>query len=141
MKNLFKRNAEPDAPIQLPSVDGVLELVPASAKSPDEQRRTLFDPEAEIDESTDQDVAFLQKLLKEDAAPPAPRLQSRIEPPPPTPVIAAPADDLEFFRELAVDRQRVEVTRHIRVDNVDMGDLLEELQTTSAALRLRRKAA
>lgn len=141
MKNLFKRNAEPDAPIHLPPVDGVLELVPASAKSPDAQRRTLFDPEAEIDESTDQDVAFLQKLLKEDAVQAAPRPQPRVKPAPPTPAVAAPADDLEFFRELAVDRQRVEVTRHIRVDNVDMGDLLEELQTTSTALRLRRKAA
>jgi hypothetical protein len=144
MKNFFRREpprAEGAAP-EFPSVDGARDLVPASAKSPDAQRLMLFNPDEEIDESSDQDLAFLHALIAGDMSAPEPSQRAPGNPEPaPEPELARRGDDLDVFREMAALRQRVELAKHLRVDDVDMGDLLEELQTTRAALRLHREAA
>jgi hypothetical protein len=140
MKNPFNRETD-DSPPALQGVREARELVPSSAKSPDAQRRTLFDPDEEIDESADEDLAFLHSLIDGDATPVAPTTPRTPPEPRHEPDIARRGDDLDVFREMAALRQRVELTKHLRVDDVDMGDLLEELQTTRAALRHLRKAA
>ena len=138
MKNLFKKNDAPAEPMELPLREA-RKLMPASAKSPDQQRLMLFNPDEEIDENTDEDLAFLNALVKGEPAV-APPAQRKPEPVPAEPIEQRNTDDMDVFREVAAQRQRVEVTRHLQVGDVDMGELLEELQTTRAAFR-RRKAA
>jgi hypothetical protein len=145
MKNFFRREqprSEGAAP-ELPSVEGARELVPASAKSPDAQRLMLFNPDEEIDESSDQDLAFLHALIEGGApasTPPHPAARKPEPAPAPEQELAPRGDDLDVFREMAALRQRVELAKHLRVDNVDMGELLEELHTTRAALKHRKAA-
>jgi hypothetical protein len=143
MKNFFRRErqrAEGAAP-ELPSAEGAHELVPASAKSPDAQRLMLFNPDEEIDESSDQDLAFLHALIAGDVSAPEPSQRATGNPEhAPKPELAPRGDDLDVFREMAALRQRVELAKHLRVDNVDMGELLEELHTTRAALKHRKAA-
>jgi hypothetical protein len=127
----------------IPSVEGARELVPASAKSPDAQRLMLFNPDDEIDESSDQDLAFLHALIEGGApasTPPQPAAMRPDPTPVPEPELAPRGDDLDVFREMAALRQRVELAKHLRVDKVDIGDLLEELHTTRAALKHRKAA-
>ena len=147
--NLFKRNNPPDeaAPEALdfekPSLREVSAFVPSSAKSPEAQRLNLFDPEAEIDEASDQDLAFLQSLV-DDAEPRASKKPVRpvaqSKPRPETARDERRPDDLQVFREVAAQRQYAELAKQFNIADVDMGDLLEELETTRAVLR-RRKAA
>jgi hypothetical protein len=145
MKKFFKRDQEAAPTPPAVSIDEARHFLPSSAKSPDAQRLNLFDPDEEIDESEDEDLAFLQSLTAEVAATPRPEepKPKRAEPSGPAPVAGASrqADDLDVFREIAALRQRSELAKQLRVDNVDMGDLLEDLQTTRAALRHHRKAA
>jgi hypothetical protein len=145
MKNLFKRN-EPQ-PVEESPVLPLLEarqLMPTSAKSPDQQRLMVFNPDEEIDENTDEDLAFLNSLLNEEQAPPQKRQPAPKKEPSPEPearsIAAQNADDMQVFRDMAAQRQRVELAKHLRVDDVDMGELLDDLQTMRAAIR-RRKAA
>jgi hypothetical protein len=149
--NLFKRNHEQndDAEIDLISLPDARPFVPSSAKSPEAQRLNVFNPDDEIDEAADEDLAFLHSLVGDgtpQTAKKAPRRQAV------RPQIAAAkdeasaaptrrTDDLEVFREIAAMRQPAELARQFKIGDVDMGDLLEDLQTTRAALRHRRKAA
>ena len=43
--------------------------------------------------------------------------------------------------EMAALRQRTEIAKQLRVDNVDMGELLDDLETTRVALRRWLRAA
>jgi hypothetical protein len=104
----------------------------------------LFNPDEEIDENTDEDLAFLNSLLNDEQAPlqkrqPAPKNEPSPEPEARS-IAAQNADDMQVFREMVSQRQRVELAKHLRVDDVDMGELLDDLQTMRAAIR-RRKAA
>jgi hypothetical protein len=148
MKFFNRNEASDDERPALPSLREARKLVPASAQSPDAQRLSLYNPDEEIDEGSDEDLAFLHSLIGDkvrDASP-------RTSPPTPTPTpvtqpegehaaFAPSRDDLDVFREMASLRTRTELAKALRVDAVDMGELLEELQTTRAALRHRRKAA
>jgi hypothetical protein len=151
--NLFKRNHEPndDAEIDLISLPDARPFVPSSAKSPEAQRLNVFNPDDEIDEAADEDLAFLHSLVGDEARPEqsAKKAQRRQAV---RPQIAAAkdeasappsraTDDLDVFREMAAMRQPAELARQFKIGDVDMGDLLEDLQTTRAALRHRRKAA
>jgi hypothetical protein len=145
MNKFFKRDQEAAPTPPAVSIDEARHFLPSSAKSPDAQRLNLFDPDEEIDENEDEDLAFLQSLTAEVATTPRPEepKPKRAEPLAPAPAASASqhADDLNVFREIAALRQRSELAKQLRVDNVDMGDLLEDLQTTRAALRHHRKAA
>jgi hypothetical protein len=145
MKNLFKRN-EPqheEEPPVLPLLEA-RELIPMSAKSPEQQRQMLFNPDEEIDENNDEDLAFLNSLLNGEQPAPPQRPHSREREQTPAPehksIAAQDADDMNVFREMVSQRQRVELAKHLRVADVDMGELLDDLQTMRAAIR-RRKAA
>jgi len=139
MKNLFKRNQDDGATPAIEAIREARQFLPSSAKSPDAQRLNLFDPDEEIDENNDEDLAFLNSLAA-DAAVPRVAIPKHVEPSAP-PTASPTADDLEVFREIAALRQRTELAKQLRVDDVDMGELLEDLQTTRAALRQHRKAA
>jgi hypothetical protein len=145
--NLFKRPRTSEEP-EIVVPQAAADLVPASAKSPDAQRRNLFNPEEEIDENSDEDLAFLNGLINDDT-PPIVAGQERkvgrgaVDAKQPSVQNAPPrgGDDLDVFREMAALRTRTELAKQLRVDDVEMGDLIEELQTTRAALRHLRKAA
>jgi hypothetical protein len=90
-------------------------------------------------DETDEDVDFIASLAREAEA-------SLIAPPGPKPAPAArrfsvpAADALDVFRDIRPERPRPRVLTSIGVDDVDMDDLLQQLSTTAAALRLRRAA-
>ena len=124
-------------------------LLPASVKHPEANRFTPLGSDfAGDDEESDQDIEFFESIVRavegDEPAPiarplPAPML---LHTPAPSRLIPqAPDDGLSAFREVQVDRQeRSVIQTHVSVEDVDMGDLLDELSTTAAALR-RRKAA
>lgn len=140
MKYFFRREHEEPA---VPGTDAIRDarhMLPSSARSPEAQRLNLFDPDEELDEDNDEDLAFLTSLISDGppaapARPPAPGDQPRHAASDETP------DGLDVFREIAALRQRTELARQLRVDNVEMGDLLEDLHTMRAALLHRRRAA
>jgi hypothetical protein len=74
------------------------------------------------------------------APPPArkPPVQ-RVAPPAPDMAAFTQEDHMELFREMKADDRELRRT-NIEVEDVDLGDLLEDLSTTMAALR-RLKAA
>jgi len=148
--NIFRRSRDhaEEAPA-VPEIREARQFLPSSAKSPDAQRLMLFNPDEEIDEATDQDLAFLNSLVAGTEAEPGEPPRRRAAPPT-RPAAATPvaepmgderADDMALFRESAAMRQREEIAKYLQVEHVDMGDLLEELATTRAALRYLRKAA
>lgn len=107
--------------------------VPASARPAGRYRF-----EDQSDDEADEDVEFLQEIAQQAAQ--VPHIEPELRP-----VTAArfsiPADDaLDLFRTTEVERPRPRVLSQIRVDEVEMDDLLGQLSTTAAALR-RRKAA
>jgi hypothetical protein len=141
MKSFFKREqAEEREDAPLPSLREARAFTPVSAKSPDAQRLNLFNPDEEIDEETDQDLAFLNSLIA-DEAPPRRRPATKAPPEPREQVREQIVDDMDVFREMAALRQRTEIAKQLRVDNVDMGELLDDLETTRAALRRWLRAA
>jgi hypothetical protein len=113
--------------------------VPASAVSPEKQRLTIFD---DTEEESDGELAFLNELAAQverdqrGARKPV-RTPARVER-----VVVAEEQALEVFREL---KDRVERTSHadalpLPSQPVEISDLLDDLQTTAAALRQRRAA-
>lgn len=109
--------------------------VPASARPADRHR--WVDPDEEIDED-DEDIQFLSALAKEAASEVRPL---RDEPPAQARRFEVKADEvMDVFKESYIERPRARVLNSMRIDPVDMDDLLEQLSTTAAALR-RRKAA
>ena len=129
--------------------DEVESLLPASIRHPEANRFTPLGSDFEGDgEENDQDIEFFESLVRavEGDAPapaggPAPT-PMMVHTPAPRRLIPQPQEDeLSLFREVQVDRaERSGAEAHFVVEDVDMGDLLDELSTTAAALR-RRKAA
>lgn len=111
--------------------------VPASARSPEAMRMAPYDG-SPLDES-DEDVDFITSLAREaEASLTAPRGS---KPAPAARRFTVPADDaLDVFRDIRPERPRPRVLTSIGVDDVDMDDLLQQLSTTAAALRLRKAA-
>ena len=105
-------------------------LVPASARRPERQRLNIF-----TDEDDGQDLDFLKAIARqaETATPAAPSTSSAA-------TGERAGDHLEVFRELAPAVERPKVMTTVRVPEIEMADLLDELSTMAAALRLRRAA-
>jgi hypothetical protein len=128
-------------------------LLPASVRHPEANRFTPLGSDFDGDDASDEDIEFLTSLVdsveRERIAPGLPA--ARPAPPParkPAIPVVAPASDmdvftqpdhLQLFRDMQPD-DKDRRTTNITVDDVDLGDLLEDLSTTMAALR-RRKAA
>jgi hypothetical protein len=118
------------------------ERVPASARSA-ELARLISLPDEDVDpDAPDEDVEFLASLVKEidrNPAAGAPRVQPapRIEY-----VSAAPNEEekLNVFLQMQAEETRVRTSETLGVQDADLDDVLEELATTAAALRLRRAA-
>jgi hypothetical protein len=133
-------NAAADGPDEQRGPGTYAPYVPASVRVPELQRFASFDTEIELDEP-DEDIEFLTALASE-VPPPV-----RPSPKPARPLtqnekmIDRKPDNLQIFREFApqVD-YRTSVSQVIDVRDVEIGDLLEDLSTTAAALR-RKKAA
>lgn len=135
---LQKRRERPDRGIPREELEA---LFPASAKAPEAQR---FEP---LDEDDEQDLEFLQRIASQvaleeqraraaaaEAANPKPRPL-----PSPPRVVRDDEEVLQVFRESIIEPdQRSELSK--RVAHVEIGELLDDLATTAAALR-RRKAA
>ena len=130
---LRSKSDEPEPKVLRPEIEA---LLPASARRVDP---AMF--AAPSDDSTDDDddreLEFLTALASEvdrEAAP------ASAEPSPTAPLRGTNPrfDDMHLFREMKDDSQAP--TRYdFKLNDVDMGDLLEELSTVRAALR--RKAA
>lgn len=138
---LQKRRVRPDRGIPREELEA---LFPASAKAPETQR---FEPQ---DENDEQDIEFLHRIasqvaLEEQraraerlAAEAGGRPKPRPLPSPPR-VVRDDEEVLQVFRESMVEPdRRSELSK--RVAPVEIGELLDDLATTAAALR-RRKAA
>ena len=101
------------------------------------QRLGIFDT---TDDEDREDLAFLTTIARQaereatTTAEPKPAGSRRVE------MKALDEGALEVFREFAPERERNQVMRTVRVPDVQLGDLLEELATTASALRLRRAA-
>ncbi len=120
------------------------EMVPASARSPEMQR--LLSPAGGQDtdpDGPDEDLEFLASIAREiDRTPIAP---SRFQPAPAPraeQAMIAPTEEqkLNLFRQMKDESEHVRNAASLRVQDVDLDDLLEDLSTTAAALR-RHKAA
>lgn len=128
--------------------DQVDSLLPASAKHPEANRFTPLGSDFGSDEESDEDIEFLESIVRAvegdgDApmARTAPPVRMALRTPAPARRIPVPPEDeLAPFREIQIDRERVDPRARLGIEDVDMADLIEELSTTAAALR-RRKAA
>ena len=129
--------------------DEVESLLPASVKHPEANRFTPLGSDFDGDsDETDEDIEFLESIVRAveagEPAPvvtPAPAPMLLHTPAPARQIPQRPDDDLSVFREVQVDRkERSFIEARVSIEDVDMGDLLDELSTTAAALR-RRKAA
>jgi hypothetical protein len=111
-------------------------FVPASALPPERNRLGIFDSSEEADR---EDIDFLTAIARQ-AERTATTPPSRLRPQDVRHDV--PADDrgLDVFREFAPVFERSQVLQTVRVPDVELGDLLDELATTAAALRLRRAA-
>jgi len=127
--------------------DEVESLLPASVKQPETNRFTPLGSDFEGEgEESDEDIEFFEAIVRAvEGDEPAPMVKPApmpIHTPAPSRRIPAPPDDdLSLFREVQVDRkERSVIAERVDIEDVDMGELLDELSTTAAALR-RRKAA
>jgi hypothetical protein len=113
------------------------EYVPRSVRPPDAQRLAPADLEDEA-EGPDADLAFLASLASEAIA--ADDGLTSHGPPEPTARPAAQDDDLRLFKESRlVPARRVPPAAALAPD-VEIADLVEDLSTVAAALRLRKAA-
>ena len=143
MPGLFRRNkAQSHSSID---PDEVAALLPASVKHPEANRFTPLGTDFEGDEGSDEDIEFLESLVKSvDTHTPAPRRAPESAPAlvsmqaPSMPAVSK-LDGLSIFRDMPSDTPE-RTTLNLKVPEVEMFDLLEDLSTTAAALR-RRKAA
>jgi hypothetical protein len=120
-------------------------LLPVSSKAPEVQRFTQED-----DHDDDQDLEFLNQIASQIAVEQARARadqQGRTENPKPRPLPSPPRvvrdgdEALQVFRETAViadDDDRARLAK--RVPPVVIGDLIDDLETTAAALRHRKAA-
>jgi hypothetical protein len=119
--------------------------VPASARNSERLRIARYLGEEPVDD--DEDLQFIAELARE-----ARRNERPLADPPragrPLAAPHAVSDDdedtddarLQVFRELPRVYERPAVLAATRVPDIDLGELLDSLQTTAAALRLRRAA-
>lgn len=119
-------------------------MVPASARTPELQR--LLSPLADEDsdpDGPDDDLEFLASLVREIDRKPIPTARFQPAPSPPAEqVAAAPTEEekLNFFRQMKDEPEHVRNSESLRVQDVDIDDLLEALSITAAALRMRKAA-
>lgn len=148
MAGLFRRQRrEPQGHVDPEEVQA---LLPASVRSPEANRFTPLGSDFDGDEGSDEDIEFLTSIVesveRERAMPGRPSPRPAPPParkPPVQRMLAAgeaeAIDHLDLFREMQSHEPEAR-PRPIQVPEVDLADLLEELETTWAALR-RRKAA
>jgi hypothetical protein len=133
-------------------------LMPASVRGPEGQRfatrlnKDILE-EIEAADETDEDVAFLAELASQIGPGGAVRRTSRVAAASvKTPFREAsridmkstvsPDEALQIFQEFAPEYERPQITELLRLEDEDIGDLVDDLDTTAAALRQRlRKAA
>jgi len=141
--NPFRRSRALEKQLGLDAVD-VDVYVPASAKSPELQRFTPVNID-EVDEA-DQDIEFLTSLSAQiergelDVGKPLDELTSRLRADSPPAKPRRPEDDLEMFRAFAHEMAPETILSHVRVPDVELIELLDELHTMRAALRQKRAA-
>ncbi|HLB24197.1 MAG TPA: hypothetical protein VJP07_08885 [Dehalococcoidia bacterium] len=112
-------------------------MVPQSARAP--ERHRFGEPAAEEEDEDDEDLEFLESLARQ--AEREAEAQTRAARPARPRRFNVKADtSLDVFKETTVEQPRPRVLRNVRVDPVEMDDLLEQLSTTAAALRQRRAA-
>jgi hypothetical protein len=117
--------------------------VPASARSPELARLISLPDDEETDpDAPDEDVEFFASLVKEVERKPAAETPRTFPAPHIEHVIPAPTEEekLNVFRQMQDEETRVRTAETLGVEDADLDDLLEELSTTAAALRLRRAA-
>jgi len=123
------------SPIDTPDVSA---YVPASAIAPEKQRFAIYD---ETDEESDSEIEFLSALAAQ-----VERAQRTSKPQRLAPAhvervrVEDDADKLNVFRELKDIVEHTSVADTLPLQHVELSDLLDDLQTTAAALRLRRAA-
>jgi hypothetical protein len=170
MPSLFRRRQDrtderDDPENRLDQRHDLLRALPASARPREMQRFAAIGATDDDNEGPDEDIEFLESLVSEiDTAPaPDPRARPLRTPAPasadvsatslPRPAPSAPrpasitmrvpTDDdahLNVFRAVRGEPDRVRTSRELRVTDVDLDDLLEDLATTAAAIRLRKAA-
>lgn len=127
------------------------EYVPQSARPPEFQRLAPFNLDDDATDGPDEDIEFLASLARQvDAAPSGIRSERRVPrvTPPPAqnvyePIERRPAEReaMQAFQDYAAHRAEVTPTPPaLRVADVDVADLVEDLADTIAALRRRRAA-
>lgn len=138
---------EDDAPPR-PNWGVYSDYVPQSARPPELQRLATFNLDDENADGPDEDIEFLSALARQVDAPATPRPARRAPrvTPPPAPNVYEPRetaapDAMAAFHDYAAHRnETATVTSVLRVSDVDLGDLVEDLSDTIAALRRRRAA-
>lgn len=122
------------------------DYVPQSARPPEFQRLAPFNFDEEPGDGPDEDIEFLASLARQVDAPPAGTRSERRAPratPAPAqnvyePIARAEPDAMQAFQDYAARRaESVPVPPVLRVADVEMGDLVEDLADTIAALRRR----
>jgi hypothetical protein len=116
----------------------VASFVPASAIAPEKQRFAMYD---ETDEESDSEIEFLSALAaqverQQRGQKPQRFSRAHLE----RVKVADDEDKLNVFRELKDRVEHTSVADTLPVPHVEMSDLLDDLQTTAAALRQRRAA-
>ena len=139
---LKRTDAQEPAPL-VPRAE-VEALLPASARSTEGHRFTPLgtDMPVQDDPEHDPDLDFFASLAKQVDAGNAPATEpARRQPERPLePLIpSAPSDALEIFRAMKSDDSD-RPGFDFKLDETDMGDLLEDLSTTALALRQRKAA-
>lgn len=110
--------------------------VPASARPGDRHR--WAEPVDESADEDDEDIEFLTTLAQQAARDAQPL---RAVPSPKARRFEVKADEtLDAFKDTYVERPRARILNNMRIDAVEMDDLLEQLSTTAAALRQRKAA-
>jgi hypothetical protein len=151
MASIFKRTTrgaeaavEPENRVDQQLARQHAAMVPASARTPELQRllSPLSDDDSDPD-GPDDDLEFLASLVREIDREPIPTVRFQPAPAPPgEQTVLAPTEEekLNLFRQMKDEPQQVHNSDSLRVQDVDMDDLLEELSITAAALRVRKAA-
>jgi hypothetical protein len=129
---------EASVPLVTAGAPDVAAYVPASAIAPEKQRLAMYD---ETDEESDSEIEFLSALAAQVERAQrgqkpqkfAPAVTERVK-------VGEDEDKLYVFRELNDIVEHTSVADTLPLQHVEMSDLLDDLQTTAAALRLRRAA-
>jgi hypothetical protein len=149
MAGLFRRS-QPHGGSSI-SREEIESLLPASVRHPETNRFTPLGSDFDGEDGADEDVEFLESIVK--AVDGGEQPVARLAPVPPvftvpvtTPsparqIALAGGDELSLFREATVEqKERTVLQTRVDIADVEMFDLVEDLATTAAALR-RRKAA